>query len=298
MTRAAARVRRAGACAARERRAPARARGRRPSTTPARRSRCAAPARRIVSLAPHATELLFAVGAGIASSASLDTSDWPPAAMAMPRVGDSRALDLERIARARARSRRHLAVRRRRRRSERCARAALPCSSRCRRRSTASRSISSGWGRSPARGGRTAQRPSAFRARLARLSRALRGRADGARVLRDLGRAAVHDRRAPPHLAGDRACAAARTCSRRLRCRRRRSSVEAVLAARPEAIVAGADGARAPGVARRLAALAGAAGGRARQPLRRRRRICCIGRAALRRRRRRAVRGARAHARR
>jgi iron complex transport system substrate-binding protein len=56
-----------------------------------------APAQRIVSLAPHATELLFAVGAGPRIVGTLDTSDWPVAAKAIPRVGDSRALDLERI---------------------------------------------------------------------------------------------------------------------------------------------------------------------------------------------------------
>ena len=56
-----------------------------------------APAQRIVSLAPHATELLFAVGAGSRIVGTLDTSDWPVAAKAIPRVGDSRALDLERI---------------------------------------------------------------------------------------------------------------------------------------------------------------------------------------------------------
>ena len=61
--------------------------------------RLRAPAQRIVSLAPHATELLFAVGAGSRIVATLDTSDWPPAAMAIPRIGDSRALDLERIVR-------------------------------------------------------------------------------------------------------------------------------------------------------------------------------------------------------
>jgi iron complex transport system substrate-binding protein len=56
-----------------------------------------APAQRIVSLAPHATELLFAVGAGSRIVGTLDTSDTPAAAKAIPRVGDSRALDLERI---------------------------------------------------------------------------------------------------------------------------------------------------------------------------------------------------------
>lgn len=57
----------------------------------------AAPAQRIVSLAPHATELLFAVGAGPCIVGTLDTSDWPAPAKSIPRVGDSRALDLERI---------------------------------------------------------------------------------------------------------------------------------------------------------------------------------------------------------
>ena len=56
-----------------------------------------APAQRIVSLAPHATELLFAVGAGPRIVGTLDTSDWPPPARTIPRLGDSRALDLERI---------------------------------------------------------------------------------------------------------------------------------------------------------------------------------------------------------
>jgi iron complex transport system substrate-binding protein len=57
----------------------------------------AAPALRIVSLAPHATELLYAAGAGARVVGVLATSDWPPEAAGKPRVGDSRALDLERI---------------------------------------------------------------------------------------------------------------------------------------------------------------------------------------------------------
>jgi iron complex transport system substrate-binding protein len=57
----------------------------------------ASPATRIVSLAPHATELLYAAGAGDRVVAVLATSDWPPEAAAKPKVGDSRALDLERI---------------------------------------------------------------------------------------------------------------------------------------------------------------------------------------------------------
>ncbi len=57
----------------------------------------AAPAARIVSLAPHATELLFAAGAGSRVVGVIASSDWPPAAKRIPIVGDARSLDLERI---------------------------------------------------------------------------------------------------------------------------------------------------------------------------------------------------------
>ena len=57
----------------------------------------AAPARRIVSLAPHATELLYAAGAGDRVVGVLASSDWPPDAAGKPKVGDARALDMERI---------------------------------------------------------------------------------------------------------------------------------------------------------------------------------------------------------
>jgi iron complex transport system substrate-binding protein len=58
----------------------------------------AGPAQRIVSLAPHATEMLFAAGAGGALVGVVAHSDWPAAARTLPRVGDAAALDLERIA--------------------------------------------------------------------------------------------------------------------------------------------------------------------------------------------------------
>jgi iron complex transport system substrate-binding protein len=58
----------------------------------------AQPARRIVSLAPHLTELLFAVGAGERVVGTVEHSDFPEAAQRLPRVGDSSLLDLERIA--------------------------------------------------------------------------------------------------------------------------------------------------------------------------------------------------------
>lgn len=55
------------------------------------------PAHRIVSLAPHATELLFAVGAGAYVIGVSDYSDYPPAAKQILSVGSSSALDIERI---------------------------------------------------------------------------------------------------------------------------------------------------------------------------------------------------------
>lgn len=57
----------------------------------------AGPARRIVTLAPHLTELLFAAGAGDRIVGTVAFSDFPDAARRLPRVGDARALDLERI---------------------------------------------------------------------------------------------------------------------------------------------------------------------------------------------------------
>jgi iron complex transport system substrate-binding protein len=57
----------------------------------------AAPARRIVSLAPHATELLYAAGAGARVVGVMSGSDHPDAARALPVVGTSSVLDLERI---------------------------------------------------------------------------------------------------------------------------------------------------------------------------------------------------------
>ena len=55
------------------------------------------PAARIVSLAPHATELLYAAGADERIVGVLSTSDWPPGAKSKPRVGDAHRLDMERI---------------------------------------------------------------------------------------------------------------------------------------------------------------------------------------------------------
>ncbi len=55
------------------------------------------PARRIISLAPHLTEQLFAVGAGDRVVGVVAHSDHPAQARALPRIGDSAQLDLERI---------------------------------------------------------------------------------------------------------------------------------------------------------------------------------------------------------
>jgi iron complex transport system substrate-binding protein len=59
--------------------------------------RLATPASRIVSLAPHVTETLFAAGAGARIVGVVDYSDFPPAAQQLPRVGGYSKLDLEAI---------------------------------------------------------------------------------------------------------------------------------------------------------------------------------------------------------
>jgi iron complex transport system substrate-binding protein len=57
----------------------------------------AKPARRIVSLSPHATELLFVAGAGPYVVGVAAYSDYPQAAGDIPRIGDASGLDLEKI---------------------------------------------------------------------------------------------------------------------------------------------------------------------------------------------------------
>lgn len=56
-----------------------------------------APAQRVISLAPHVTELLYAAGGGSKIVGAVSYSDYPPEAKQLPRVGDNKALDLERI---------------------------------------------------------------------------------------------------------------------------------------------------------------------------------------------------------
>ncbi|MFD4837983.1 cobalamin-binding protein [Achromobacter sp. NPDC058515] len=61
----------------------------------------AAPARRAVTLAPHATELVYAAGAGDRLVGTVRGSDYPPAARALPVIGDGTQPDAERVAAAR-----------------------------------------------------------------------------------------------------------------------------------------------------------------------------------------------------
>jgi len=55
------------------------------------------PAQRIVSLAPNLTELLFAAGAGGRLVGTVAYSDFPAPARRVARVGDSTAIDVERV---------------------------------------------------------------------------------------------------------------------------------------------------------------------------------------------------------
>jgi iron complex transport system substrate-binding protein len=57
----------------------------------------AAPPQRIVSLAPHLTELAFTAGAGDRIVATVEYSDHPDAARKIPRIGDAFRVDLERL---------------------------------------------------------------------------------------------------------------------------------------------------------------------------------------------------------
>lgn len=59
--------------------------------------RLARPAARIVSLAPHLTELLYAAGAGPRLVGAVEFSDFPPEASALPRVGSDARIDLEAV---------------------------------------------------------------------------------------------------------------------------------------------------------------------------------------------------------
>jgi iron complex transport system substrate-binding protein len=56
-----------------------------------------APVGRVISLSPHLTELLFAIGAGDVIAATVRGSDYPAAAASLPQIGDAAGLDFERI---------------------------------------------------------------------------------------------------------------------------------------------------------------------------------------------------------
>ena len=60
--------------------------------------RLPAPARRIVALAPHIAENLYAAGAGRQLVGTVEYSDYPPEAKQVPRVGGYARIDLEAVA--------------------------------------------------------------------------------------------------------------------------------------------------------------------------------------------------------
>lgn len=55
------------------------------------------PAQRIVTLAPHLTELVYLAGAGDRLAATVAYSDYPAAAAELPRIGDAFRFDLEQL---------------------------------------------------------------------------------------------------------------------------------------------------------------------------------------------------------
>src|SRR5947207_444024 len=63
-----------------------------------RRVTLAAPARRVVSLLPSFTEILFAIGAGDRLVGRTTWCDYPPAALAVPSVGDGMPPNVEAVA--------------------------------------------------------------------------------------------------------------------------------------------------------------------------------------------------------
>jgi iron complex transport system substrate-binding protein len=56
-----------------------------------------APAARMISIAPHLTEIVYAAGAGSRLIAVSEFSDYPEEALRLPRVGDGARVDIERI---------------------------------------------------------------------------------------------------------------------------------------------------------------------------------------------------------
>ncbi len=56
------------------------------------------PAQRVVSMAPHVTEMLFAAGGGAKIVGVVSYSDYPEAAKKIQNIGDNRNVDMERVA--------------------------------------------------------------------------------------------------------------------------------------------------------------------------------------------------------
>ena len=57
----------------------------------------AKPAERVISMAPHVTELLFAAGGGDRVVGAVNYSDYPEEAKHIPRIGSNRDVDIERV---------------------------------------------------------------------------------------------------------------------------------------------------------------------------------------------------------
>ncbi|HEU4843132.1 MAG TPA: cobalamin-binding protein [Burkholderiaceae bacterium] len=57
----------------------------------------ARPAQRVIAMAPHITELLFAAGGGEHVVGAMNFSDYPAAARRVPQVGSNEQIDMERI---------------------------------------------------------------------------------------------------------------------------------------------------------------------------------------------------------
>ncbi|MQR01645.1 cobalamin-binding protein [Glaciimonas soli] len=55
------------------------------------------PAQRVIAMAPHVAELLFAAGGGGHIIGAVSYSDYPAAAKKIPRIGDNRQIDMERV---------------------------------------------------------------------------------------------------------------------------------------------------------------------------------------------------------
>jgi iron complex transport system substrate-binding protein len=62
-----------------------------------RRIHLSAPARRVITLSPALTEMVFAAGGGDRLIGTVEYSNYPAEALAVPRIGDALALQMERI---------------------------------------------------------------------------------------------------------------------------------------------------------------------------------------------------------